>query len=60
MNDLYKIKKNFVHLVQISELRMARGDDLPMSPLKGRDCVGLHFTWYRKHDDIVKVLPLLD
>ena len=60
MEELYTIKDKFVHLVQISEIRMAFGDDLPMSPLKLKTCIGLHFTWYRKFEEILAVLPTLE
>ena len=34
-------------------------DDLWLSGAYGRDTVGIHFTW-RKSDDVLPVLPLLD
>lgn len=60
MNALYKIKDKFVHLVQVSEVRMALKDDLPMSPLKNKTCIGLHFTWWRKYEEILAVLPTIE
>ena len=60
MNDLYEQRHHFNHLVQVTEIRMALGDDLPMSPLKGRTCIGVHFTWFRKHEEVLAVLPLIE
>lgn len=60
MEDLYTVRDKFAHLVQVSELRMATKDDMPMSPLKHKTCIGLHFTWYRKFEEILAVLPFLD
>ena len=60
MNELYELRSHFAHLVQVSELRMALGDDMPMSPVKGKTCIGLHFTWYRKADEVLAVLPLIE
>jgi len=48
MNGLYEIKDTFAHLIQVTELRPVRGDDVPMSPMNGRDSVGIHFTWVHK------------
>ena len=32
-----------------------------MSPAKGQeDTIAIHFTWYRKHDEIVEVLPYIE
>lgn len=43
-------------VLQISELRSVRGDDLWLSPAYGRDSVTLHFTWV---DDLAAVLPVI-
>lgn len=60
MNALYAIKDKFVHLVQVSEIRMAAKDDLPMSGLKNKTCIGLHWTWWRKYNEILAVLPIIE
>ena len=57
---LYLIKDKFQHLVQVSEFRMVLNDNLPMSPAKHQTCIGIHFTWWRKHDEILDVLPLIE
>ena len=32
-----------------------------MSPAKGEGLtVGFHFTWYHKHDELLRVLPILE
>jgi xylitol oxidase len=43
-------------VVQISEIRTIRGDDLWLSPSYGRDTVAFHFTWI---DDLAAVLPVV-
>jgi alditol oxidase len=49
MEELYKIRESFKHLIQCSEIRMCKGDSIPMSPAKGEtDFIGIHFTWFRK------------
>mmetsp|Transcript_9651 Transcript_9651/g.16211 ORF Transcript_9651/g.16211 Transcript_9651/m.16211 type:complete len:285 (-) Transcript_9651:114-968(-) len=58
---LYKIRDQFTHLLQISEMRMCAADNLPMSPgNEGEAVIGIHFTWFRRHDEIVKVLPIIE
>ncbi|XP_066928285.1 alditol oxidase-like [Clytia hemisphaerica] len=60
MEALYLIKDKFQHLVQVSEFRMVLEDNLPMSPAKHQTCIGIHFTWWREHDKILSVLPLIE
>jgi len=60
MEVLYSIRHKFNHLVQVTECRMACADNIPMSPAKGLAVVGIHFTWYRKHSEIIKVLPEIE
>jgi xylitol oxidase len=35
-------------------------DDITMSPAKTGSHVGIHFTWFRKHNEIVAVLPTIE
>jgi xylitol oxidase len=49
LEELYKIKDTFAHLVQITECRMCKADNIPFSPAYKRDVVGIHWTWVRKH-----------
>lgn len=61
MEALFKNREKFNHLVQVTEVRMVKADNIPMSPAKGqKDHIGIHFTWWRKHDEIVKVLPYVE
>lgn len=60
MNELFELRSHFAHLVQVSELRMCAADNMPMSPAKGRTCIGLHFTWYRKQEEVLAVIPLIE
>jgi xylitol oxidase len=61
MNVLYSIRDTFMHLVQVSEVRMVAPDDIPMSQAKGTSpMIGIHTTWYRKHAQIVAALPKIE
>jgi len=57
---LYNMKHEFVHLLQICELRFIQGDDIPMSPAKGGLTVGFHFTWDKKHDELLVILSKME
>ncbi|NUR83121.1 MAG: FAD-binding protein [Nonomuraea sp.] len=43
-------------VLQISEIRTVAADELWLSPFRGRDSVGVHFTWVR---DVAAVLPVI-
>jgi alditol oxidase len=43
-------------VLQITEVRTVRGDDLWLSPAYGRDSVTFHFTWVK---DVAAVAPVL-
>jgi xylitol oxidase len=60
MEELYKYRHAFKHLVQVTESRMLAADNIPLSPAKGQAVIGIHFTWVRKHDEIMAVLPLIE
>lgn len=61
MEALFKNRKVFNHLTQVTEIRMAKADNIPFSPVKGDEArIGIHFTWKRMHDPIVAVLPALE
>ena len=58
---LYNIRNEFKHLIQVSEFRVMKGCDIPMSPARGvGPTVGFHFTWVRNHNELVRVLPKLE
>jgi len=60
INALYEIRDVFKHLVHVSHFRMVCADNIPLSPAKGQAVVGIHWTWKRRHSDILKVLPIID
>ncbi|WP_210481487.1 FAD-binding protein [Naasia sp. SYSU D00948] len=47
-------------LLQISEIRSVRGDDLWLSPAYGADAVALHFTWVQDQPAVTALLPELE
>ena len=61
VKEIYAIRDKFRHLVQITEMRMCAGDDIPMSPARGNQAfIGIHFTWYRKYEEVLKVIPEIE
>ncbi|MFF4617678.1 FAD-binding protein [Nonomuraea jabiensis] len=57
LRELYAIGDRIRPVLQISEVRSIAPDDLWLSPFRGRDSVGIHFTWIR---DVAAVLPVLE
>ena len=54
LDAIYSIRDSFRHLLQVTEIRMVKGDNLPLSPAKGNDdYVGIHFTWKRMYKEIL-------
>jgi xylitol oxidase len=47
-------------VLQISEIRSIAGDDLWMSTAYGHDSVGIHFTWIKDMDAVLRVLAVLE
>ncbi|WP_210505563.1 D-arabinono-1,4-lactone oxidase [Naasia sp. SYSU D00057] len=47
-------------LLQISEIRTVRADDLWLSPSSGADAVALHFTWVQDEEAVRALLPSLE
>lgn len=45
---MFKIRKEFNHLVRISEMRMMCQDNLPMSQAKDGPVIGLHCTMFKE------------
>lgn len=64
IEKLYENRRIFQHLVQVTEIRMVAADNMAMSPAKTdgktKAFIGVHFTWFRKHDQIVKALPQIE
>lgn len=48
VSDLYSHAEKFRDFVQITEIRSVYRDNIPLSPAKGQNVFGIHFTW--KHD----------
>lgn len=57
LRELYAIGDRIRPALQISEVRSIAADDLWLSPFRGRDSVGVHFTWVR---DVATVQPVLE
>lgn len=47
-------------LLQVSEIRTVRGDDLWLSPAYGHDVVAVHFTWKPDQPAVTALLPDLE
>jgi alditol oxidase len=47
-------------LLQVSEIRTVRRDDLWLSPAYGQDVVALHFTWVPNQPAVTALLPDLE
>lgn len=56
---LYQNRDRFAHLLQISELRGVHLDNIPLSPAKNEEVVGIHFTWKHKFNEVYEVLPFI-
>lgn len=59
LQALDAIAPRLAPLVQVSEVRTMRADDLWLSGAYGRDTVGMHFTW-RRMPEVLDILPELD
>ena len=47
-------------VIDVSEIRTIRADQLWMSPAYARDVVGLHFSWRKDAAGVAAVLPTLE
>jgi xylitol oxidase len=47
-------------VMQISEVRTIKADDLWLSPSHGRDTVALHFTWIQNEAAVFPVVAALE
>jgi hypothetical protein len=32
---------------------MVAADNIPMSPARGKPVIGVHWTWYKKYDEVL-------
>lgn len=60
LRKLYQIAPKFRHLVQITEVRAVKADNLPLSAARNQDVVGIHMTWFRDLEGVWNVLPLIE
>ena len=56
LRALRELAEVFTPVLQVSELRVVKGDDLWLSPAYGRDSLTVHFTW---SDDLAMVRPVI-
>lgn len=47
-------------LVQVTEVRSMKADDLWLSPAYGTDAVGIHFTWQQRQPEVEAVVATLE
>ena len=59
LKTLYAVSPLFRDYVQITELRPVRGDAYPLSPAKGRHVMGIHFTWVKDFDNVMKAVEII-
>jgi alditol oxidase len=60
IDAIARLAERVAPLVQISEIRTVRHDDLWLSPAYGEDVVGLHFTWLPDQPAVTALLPRLE
>ncbi|MFI7615248.1 FAD-binding protein [Nonomuraea terrae] len=57
LRALFAIGERIRPVLHISEVRSIAADELWLSPFRGRDAVGVHFTWKK---DVAGVMPVLE
>ncbi|MEU6719291.1 FAD-binding protein [Nonomuraea sp. NPDC046802] len=57
LRALFAIGERIRPVLHISEVRSIAADDLWLSPFRGRDSVGIHFTWVK---DVAAVMPVVE
>ena len=57
---LRRCAERFAPWVLVSELRTVAADDLWLSPARGRDSLGIHFTWKNDPQAVLEILPLVE
>lgn len=60
LRDLEQLAPRIHPVLHVSEIRTMCADDLWLSGAYGRDAVGIHFTWQRRPEAVLPLLPLLD
>jgi len=57
---LIAVKQKFAHLVYATEFRTVAEDDLLLSPQYQTPTLSVHFTWQRKHEEVVAALMQIE
>jgi xylitol oxidase len=57
---LRQVAERFAPLLQIAEIRTIAADELWLSPSRGRDSVGLHFTWIRDQPAVERAVGAVE
>lgn len=54
------LRDQMTSFLLLCEVRSVAADELWMSPAYARDCIGIHFSWYNRWDEVSRFLPLLE
>ncbi len=60
IRELYGLHRKMAEVLQISEIRTVKADDLWMSTAYGEDQVAFHFTWIKDWPRVQAVLALVE
>ncbi len=60
LNAIFALHEKVAPVLQISEVRAVKGDDLWLSPASGRDSIAIHFTWKKDEAGVLAVLPFVE
>lgn len=60
LKAIFALHDKVAPVLQISELRAIKGDNLWLSPAYGRDSIAIHFTWKKDEAGVLAVLPLVE
>jgi xylitol oxidase len=60
INALLPLREQISAVIQIAEIRTIAADSLWLSPCFERDSVALHFTWQKRVDEVMTLLPRLE
>jgi xylitol oxidase len=60
LHELHGLRDELAPVLQISEIRTVKADDLWMSTAYGEDRVAFHFTWRKDWPGVARVLPMIE
>lgn len=60
LRTLRALAPEIAPLVQVTEIRSIRADDLWLSPAYGRNTIGIHFTWKQRQVEVERVIARLE